>query len=73
MKDLSTLSRRLRHLRRYPNPCSGCGGDQYKLGMAHAYEYALRVVLSEFQLTGDDWAAHMYGPQNEDPDLQAPL
>ena len=73
--ELHTTARRLRYLRRYPNPVSGNWGDDYKTGMAHGYEYALRVLLDEFHIYGDDWNnwyALMYGPQGEDPDLQSP-
>lgn len=69
---LNTLARRLRSLRRYPNHASGQWGEDYTTGMAHAYEYALRILLDEFHISGDDWFALMYGPQREDPDLQSP-
>ena len=69
---LHTLARRLRCLRRYPNHASGQWGTDYTTGMAHAYDYALRVALDEFHINGDDWFGLMYGPQGEDPDLQFP-
>lgn len=42
--------------------------------MAHGYEYALRVLLDEFHIhpSKNCWFELMYGPQNEDPDLQFP-
>ena len=71
---LHTLARRLRCLRRYPNHASGNWGEDYTTGMAHAYDYALRVLLDEFHIdtTSSCWFALMYGPQGEDPDLQCP-
>ena len=65
---LSTAARRLRYLRRFPQPYSyQAGNDQIKLGMAMAYEYALRVLIDEFG-AGDEFCALFYGPQSEDPD-----
>lgn len=72
---LHTAARRLRWLRRNPNHAYGLqSGDDYNAGMAHAYEYALRVLLDEFhiQRTDNKWFELMYGPQGEDPDLQCP-
>lgn len=40
--------------------------------MAHAYEYALRVILDEFCIKDGEWHTAMYGPQSEDQDLQYP-
>ena len=65
---LHTLARRLRYLRRYPNPADGNWGKDYTTGMAHGYEYALRVLLDEFHISGDDWWYLMYGPQSEYPE-----
>lgn len=70
---LATAARRLRYLRRYPNPFSyQSHNEQVKLGMAYAYEYALRVLIDEFGAT-DQWQALFYGPQGEDPDVNTTL
>ena len=66
--SLQTTSRRLRFLRRHPNIASGNWGRDYETGMSHAYEYALRLLLDEFHIKGDDWFQLMYGPQGEDSD-----
>ena len=70
---LATAARRLRYLRRYPNHFTyQASNEQVKLGMAYAYEYALRVLIDEFGAT-DQWHALFYGPQNEDPDVNTTL
>lgn len=69
---LRTAARRLRYLRRYPNPFSyQSQRPDIRLGMAYAYEYALRVLIDEFGATAD-FAALYYGPQGEDPDYGRP-
>lgn len=69
---LRTAARRLRYLRRYPNPCSyQSQRPDIRLGMAYAYEYALRVLIDEFGAAAD-FAALYYGPQGEDPDYGPP-
>ena len=76
---LGTTARRLRYLRRHPNTeywvkdKDDAIGEAFNKGMSSAYEYALRVILDEFGITEGEWFAHMYGPQLEDQDLQAPL
>lgn len=71
--SLATAARRLRYLRRHPNPFSyQANNEQVKLGMAYAYEYALRVLIDEFSAT-DQWHALFYGPQGEDPDVDTTL
>ena len=70
---LATAARRLRYLRRFPQPYSyQASNDQIKLGMAMAYEYALRVLIDEFG-AGDEFHALFYGPQNEAPDIDHSL
>jgi hypothetical protein len=70
---LAIAARRLRYLRRHPDPHSyQAGGDQIRLGMAYAYEHALRLLIDEFAET-DNFHALFYGPQSEDIDIQAPL
>lgn len=67
--SVACLARRLRYLRRHPNPSTyQAGNDQIRLGMAYAYEYALRVVIDEFGLR-DEFHSLFYGPQGEDPDV----
>lgn len=68
-----TAARRLRYLRRYPEPHSyQVSAEPVRLGMSYAYGHALRVLIDEFGLQ-DDFHALYYGPQGEDADLQAPL
>ena len=72
--SIETTARRLRFLRRHPNPYIGSApisGDIAK-GMAWAYEYALRVLIEEF---GESERFHQlfYGPQFEDPDRSSTL
>lgn len=70
---LRTAARRLRYLRRFPNPYGyQANNEQIKLGMAYAYEYALRVLIDEFGAQAD-WAELFYGPQGEDPDIDTSL
>lgn len=70
---LATAARRLRYLRRFPQPYTyQASNDQIKLGMAMAYEYALRVLIDEFG-AGDEFYSLFYGPQGEDPDLDHSL
>lgn len=65
---LETAARRLRYLRRFPQPYTyQASNDQIKLGMAMAYEYALRVLIDEFG-ADDEFHALFYGPQFEDHD-----
>ena len=65
---LATAARRLRYLRRFPQPfTSQASSPEIKLGMAMAYEYALRVLIDEFGAE-DDFHALFYGPQSEDPE-----
>jgi hypothetical protein len=71
---IETTARRLRFLRRHPNPyvnSISTSEDVYK-GMAWAYEYALRVLIEEF---GESERFHQlfYGPQFEDPDRNSTL
>lgn len=69
---LRTAARRLRYLRRYPNPFSyQSQRPDIRLGMAYAYEYALRMLIDEFGAQAD-FAALFYGPQGEDPDQDRP-
>lgn len=69
---LRTAARRLRYLRRHPNPCSyQSQRPDIRLGMAYAYEYALRVLIDEFGATAD-FSALYYGPEGEDPDYGRP-
>ena len=64
--ELHTAARRLRWLRRNPPTSVGVKiSDEHNAGMAHAYEYALRVLLDEFHVQGDHWHALMYGPETE--------
>ena len=73
--ELHTAARRLRWLRRDPNHAYGVrSNEDYNTGMAHGYEYALRVLLDEFHIKSDrdSWYLLMYGPQGEDPDIQPP-
>lgn len=71
--ELHTAARRLRWLRRNPNHAYGVrSNEDYNTGMAHGYEYALRVLLDEFHINDNRWYALMYGPQGEDPDIQPP-
>jgi hypothetical protein len=70
---LATAARRLRSLRRQPNPFSyQSHNEQVCLGMSYAYEYALRVLIDEF---GADDRFHelFYGPQSESNELDASL
>ena len=53
---LHTTARRLRSYRRF--------ADSARESVA--YEMALRVLLDEFFIEGDQWHALMYGPQGED-------
>ena len=70
---LSTAARRLRYLRRFPQPYSyQASNDQIKLGMAMAYEYALRVLIDEFG-AGDEFFSLFYGPQSEDQEFDHSL
>ena len=70
---LQTTARRLRYLRRCPNSFSyHSDNPQVCLGMAVAYEYALRILIDEFG-AGDSFHALFYGPQNEDPDVNTSL
>jgi hypothetical protein len=63
---LANAARRLRYLRRAPNPFTyQSNNEQIKLGMAYAYEYALRVVIDEFSAQ-ENFHALFYGPQSED-------
>ena len=65
---LATAAQRLRYLRRFPQPFTyQASNEQVKLGMALAYEYALRVLIDEFG-AGDEFHALFYGPQSEDPE-----
>jgi hypothetical protein len=65
---LATAARRLRYLRRFPQPPTyQANSAQIQLGMAMAYEYALRVLIDEFGAR-DEFHALFYGPQREDPD-----
>lgn len=62
---LFTAARRLRHLRRFPNPFTyQSNNDQVKLGMAYAYEYALRVLIDEFGAT-DQFHELFYGSERD--------
>ena len=72
--SIETTARRLRFLRRHPNPyfsSTPTSGDVLK-GMACAYEYALRVLIEEF---GESERFHQlfYGSQFEDPDRNSTL
>jgi hypothetical protein len=70
---LAIAARRLRYLRRHPAPHSyQAGGGQICLGMAYAYEHALRLLIDEFG-ESENFHALFYGPQSEDIDIQAPL
>jgi hypothetical protein len=70
---LRVAARRLRYLRRYPSPHTyETNTEQVRLGMAYAYENALRVIIDEFGLT-EEFHSLFYGPQNEDPDLQGQI
>ena len=65
---IKVLARRLRYLRRHPNPCTyQANNEQVRLGMAIAYEYALRIIIDELGLS-EEFHALFYGPQGEDPD-----
>lgn len=65
---LRTAARRLRYLRRYPNSHSyQSQRPDIRLGMAYAYEYALRMLIDEFGAAAD-FVELFYGPQGEDPD-----
>lgn len=67
--ELHTAARRLRWLRRNPKFAYGLyASDEYRSGVAHGYEYALRVLLDEFHIKGDPWWELMYGPQHEYPE-----
>mgnify|MGYP006266672961 CR=1 FL=1 len=71
--SLATTARRLRYLRRHPNPFTyQSNNEQVRLGMAYAYEYALRVLIDEFG-AADQWHELFYGPQGEDPDIDCSL
>lgn len=68
--ELYTSARRLRWLRRNPNhsyKVTGWG-DDYNEGMAHGYEYALRILLDEFHIPQSDnaWFELMYGKEADD-------
>jgi len=55
-------------VRRFPEPHTyQASNEQVKLGMAMAYEDALRVLIDEFG-ADDEFHALFYGPQSEDPD-----
>jgi hypothetical protein len=69
---LQLTARRLRYLRRYPNPSTFHNSEAIRLGMALAYEYALRVLIDEFG-AADEFHALFYGPQGEDPDFDHSL
>ena len=70
---LATAARRLRSLRRHPNPFSyQSSNEQVTLGMAYAYEYALRVLIDEFGAT-DQFHELFYGPQSENNELDGTL
>lgn len=63
---LSNAARRLRYLRRFPNPYGYQATNQHvKLGMAYAYDYALRVLIDAFGAS-ERFHALFYGPQSED-------
>lgn len=63
---LANAARRLRYLRRSPNPFSyQSENEQVRLGMAYAYEYALRVLIDEFDAQAE-FHRLFYGPQSED-------
>lgn len=62
---LSNTARRLRYLRRFPQPYSyQANNEQIQLGMAYAYEYALRVLIDEFGVV-DEFHELFYGAQSE--------
>jgi hypothetical protein len=66
---LALTARRLRYLRRFPQPYTyQASSEQIRLGMAQAYEYALRVLIDEFG-ADEQFHALFYGPIEEDPDF----
>jgi hypothetical protein len=70
---LQTAARRLRYLRRHPQPFTyQSNSPEIRLGMAMAYEYALRVLIDEFGAR-DSFHGLFYGPQGEDPDTDTSL
>jgi hypothetical protein len=70
---LANTARRLRHLRRFPNPFSyQAHSEQIRLGMAYGYEYALRVLIDEFG-ADENFHSLFYGPQGEDTDTQGQI
>lgn len=70
---LSCAARRLRFLRRNPNPFSyQSSNEQIKHGMAIAYEYALRILIDEFD-SSDQFHELFYGPQSEQNELDATI
>jgi hypothetical protein len=70
---LQLTARRLRFLRRHPNPFTyQAHSEAIQLGMAYAYEYALRVLIDEFG-AADEFHALFYGPQGEDPEFDQSL
>lgn len=70
---LQTAARRLRYLRRHPQPFTyQSNSPKVRLGMAMAYEYALRVLIDEFGAQ-DSFHGLFYGPQGEDPDFDSSL
>lgn len=70
--SLKTAARRLRYLRRHPNPYTyQSNSEQIRLGMAYAYEYALRILIDEFG-AAEEFHSLFYGPNGEDPDYQFP-
>lgn len=70
---LANTARRLRYLRANPNPFTyQASNEQIRLGMAYAYEYALRVLIDEFG-ANEQFAALFYGPQNEQTEYRHPV
>ena len=70
---LRTAARRLRYLRRHPNPSVFEENDpQIKLGMTLAHEQALRILIDEFGAQAE-FHELFYGPQGEDTDIQGDL
>lgn len=62
---LFNAARRLRYLRRFPQPYTyQANNDSIRLGMAYAYEYALRVLIDEFGAV-DEFGALFYGADSE--------
>ena len=68
--ELHTAARRLRWLRRNPKHAysTKTWSDEYNLGMAQGYEYALRILLDEYHIKGNHWYDLMYGPMGENPE-----